>query len=133
MITTIINKYKNSTNKLILLDYDGTLVDYSSTPEKATPSEKLVDILIKLADKPETKLIIITGRGHQDIDKFLGHLSIDIIAEHGAMIKENGKWKKQMVDNGSWKNKVLPVLNRVTSTCLGSFIEEKTFLFSMAL
>lgn len=123
----MIKKYINATNKLLLLDYDGTLVDYSLTPEKAIPSEKLVGILIKLIDKPQTKIIIISGRGHQDIEKLLGHLPMDIIAEHGAMIKENGEWKKQIVDNGSWKNKVLPVLNRITLSCPNSFVEEKHF------
>jgi len=126
-MTELIEKYRNATNKLILLDYDGTLVDFSPLPEKAIPSEKLLDILIKLIEKPQTKVIIISGRGHQDIDKLLGHLPIDIIAEHGAMIKENGKWKKQSIDNGLWKNAVLPLLNRTTLTCPKSFVEEKLF------
>lgn len=123
----LIEKYKTATNKLLLLDYDGTLVDFYPFPEKATPSEKLLDLLIKLIGKPQTKIIIISGRSHQEIDFFLGHLPIDIIAEHGAMMKENGEWKKQIVDNGSWKNKVLPVLNHITSICPGLFIEEKYF------
>lgn len=127
MITKAIEKYKNATNKLVLLDYDGTLVGYSPIPEKAIPSEKLLDILMKLIDKPQTKVIIISGRGHQDIDKLLGHLPINIIAEHGAMIKANRVWEKQIIDNGSWKNKILPILNRFTLSCPNSFIEEKYF------
>jgi len=124
---SLIEKYRNATNKLILLDYDGTLVDFSPLPEKAIPSEKVLDILIKLIDKPQTKVIIISGRVHQDIDKFLGHLPIDIIAEHGAMIKENGEWEKQIIDNGSWKNKVIPILNQIILMCPKSFVEEKHF------
>lgn len=127
MTTKMIEKYKKSTNKLILLDYDGTLVDHASIPDKARPSEHLLDILIKLVDKPQTKVIIISGRGRQDIDKLLGHLPITIIAEHGAMIKENREWKKQIVDNSSWKNKVLPILNRISVSCSKSFVEEKHF------
>lgn len=127
MITRAIKKYKNATNKLLLLDYDGTLVDLASTPEKAKPSEHLLNILIKLIKKSHTEVIIISGRGYQDIDKLLGHLPIKIIAEHGAMIKENGEWAKQIVENVFWKNKTFPILNKITLSCPKSFIEEKHF------
>lgn len=123
----LIKKYRNATNKLVLLDYDGTLVDYSPIPERAIPSEKLLDVLIKLIEQPQTKIILISGRSNQDIEKLLGHLPIDIIAEHGTTIKENGEWKKQIVDNGSWKNKVLPILKKITLSCPKSFVEEKQF------
>lgn len=126
----LIKKYRNATNKLILLDYDGTLVGFSPLPENAIPSEKLLAVLIKLIEKPHTKVVIISGRGHRDIDKFLGHLPIDIIAEHGAMVKENGVWKKQLIDTGLWKNIVLPILDRITLTCPNSFVEEKLFSLS---
>lgn len=123
----LIEKYRKATNKLILLDYDGTLVDYCPIPEKAIPSEKLLDILIKLVDKPQTKVIIVSGRGHHDIDKLLGYLPIDIIAEHGAMIKENGEWKNKIIDYGLWKKDVLPLLNQAVLACPKSFVEEKYF------
>ncbi|MHB8261797.1 MAG: trehalose-phosphatase [Bacteroidia bacterium] len=122
-----VEKYRNAASKLILLDYDGTLVGFSLLPEKAVPSKRLLAILTKLIDEPKTKVIIISGRSHLDIDKFLGHLPIGIIAEHGAMIKANGEWKKQVIDNGSWKSKVLSVLNGITLLCPNSFIEEKHF------
>ncbi|HBY02312.1 MAG TPA: trehalose-phosphatase [Rikenellaceae bacterium] len=99
----------------------------SPVPEKAIPSEELIDILIKLENNPKTKVIIISGRIYQDIDKLLGHLPIVLIAEHGAMFKINGKWKKQTIDNDLWKNKVLPILNQITLTCPKSFVEEKQF------
>ena len=57
-------------------------------PDNARLPEHLIDILKKLIDNPQTKVFIITGRGYQDIDKLLDHLPINIIAEHGAMIKE---------------------------------------------
>ena len=124
----LIKKYKNATNKLVLLDYDGTLVDYSPIPERAIPSEKLLDVLIKLIEQPQTKIILISGRSNQDIEKLLGHLPIDIIAEHGATIKENGEWKKQIVDNGSWKNKVLPILKKLLYHARNHSLKKNNFL-----
>jgi trehalose 6-phosphate synthase/phosphatase len=123
----LIGKYRKATNKLILLDYDGTLVDYERIPDNARLSEHLVEILIKLIDKPQTKVFIISGRAHYDIDKLLDHIPIDIIAEHGAMIKESGIWKNQIIDNVLWKESIIPILNKITADCPKSYIEEKNF------
>src|SRR3990170_1719901 len=56
-----------------------------------------------------------------------GHLPIDIVAEHGAMIKENKIWKERIKSNFKWKHEFLPVLSQFTLECEGSFIEEKRF------
>ena len=123
----LISKYKKAHNRLILLDYDGTLVNFTLTPDEAKPSVDLLNILYKLSCTPCTKVIIITGREYKSIDKLIGHLPIDIIAEHGAMIKENGTWKEQINNVTFWKKEVLLSLNEITSKCPGSFIEEKSF------
>jgi len=123
----LIENFHKAENKLILLDYDGTLVDYKMVPQEATPSKKLLTSLLKLNGSPNTKLVIISGRAYQDIDGFVGHLPIDIVAEHGAMIRENEVWKELVPDNEIWKQLVFPILNRATENCAGTFIEEKRF------
>jgi len=125
--TDILEKYKRAKNRLILLDYDGTLVDFTPVPEDAVPSFELLDILRKIDSTPYTKLIVISGRNQKDIEKFVGELPIDIIAEHGAMLKKQGKWQKQNIDISEWKELVLAVLNETSSFCPGSFVEEKNF------
>jgi trehalose 6-phosphate synthase/phosphatase len=123
----LIEKYRTANSRIILLDYDGTLVNYTPIPDTARLPEHLFDILIKLVGPPQTKVFIITGRGYQDIDKILDHLPINIIAEHGAMIRERGIWKNQINDNSLWKKAILPILNQITSKCPKSFVEEKSF------
>jgi len=120
-------KFKKATKRLILLDYDGTLVNYELIPKNAILSEQLDDILIKLVDMPDTKVFIISVRGYQDIEKLLDHLPIDIIAEHGAMKKERGVWENQIINNELWKKPVINVLNQFTPGCPGSYVEEKKF------
>jgi trehalose 6-phosphate synthase/phosphatase len=127
IISELIQKYRKAANRLVLLDYDGTLVNYMLVPDNAVPSEHLLDVLLKIVDNPNTKVIIISGRGYQEIDKLLGHLPIKIIAEHGAMVKENGLWEKQLIDSGKWKNAITPLLDQMTLKCQGSYIEEKYF------
>ena len=123
----LIAKYKKAHNKLVLLDYDGTLVNFTIKPDDAKPSERLLKVLSKISNDPATKIMIITGREYRSIDKLVGHLPIDIIAEHGAMLKENGSWKEQVNDAVFWKKGILPTLNEITEKCPGSFIEDKGF------
>ena len=92
--TEINNKFKNAINKLVLLDYDGTLVNITATPDKAKLTIEITDIIRRLICLPGMEIFIITGRRHEDIDRFLDHIPINIIAEHGAIIKKNGQWEK---------------------------------------
>jgi trehalose 6-phosphate synthase/phosphatase len=123
----IIEKYRNAEKRLVLLDYDGTLVNYVAMPDAAKLPGYIFDILFNLHDDPQTKIFIITGRRHTDIDRLLNHTSINIIAEHGAMIKESGIWKKQKINDDSWKKTILPIFEQYTAMCPGSFTEEKIF------
>jgi trehalose 6-phosphate synthase/phosphatase len=123
----LIEKYKNAKNRLVLLDYDGTLVKLTGIPDSAKLPEQITDIVRKLVDYPQTEIYIITGRSHEDIDKFLNHIPINIIAEHGAMVKEGGIWRNQAINNILWKETIIPVLNLITSTCPDSYVEEKNF------
>jgi trehalose 6-phosphate synthase/phosphatase len=126
-IADLIKKYRKAANRLVLLDYDGTLVNYELIPDNARLPDHLVDILIRLYEKPKTTVFIISGRGYKDADKLLSHLPFRIIAEHGAMIKEDGQWKNQVTENCSWKKSLIPVLDQFTSKCPESFVEEKNF------
>lgn len=113
----LVEKLRTAANKLILLDYDGTLVNYSSIPDNAVPTDQLLDILLNLSNAPKTNVIIITGRKSADIDKFFGLLPVDIVAGHGAMIKGNLKWKTCINAVGLWKKNTLLLLNEYTSKC----------------
>jgi trehalose 6-phosphate synthase/phosphatase len=123
----LIKKFNKANDKLVLLDYDGTLVNYELIPQNAILSEHLGDILIKLFYEPQTTVFIISGRGHKDIDILLNHLPIDIIAEHGAMMRENGVWKNQINKDDAWKKTIINILTQITLSCPGSYVEEKNF------
>lgn len=128
--TELLYKYRNSEKKIILLDYDGTLVDYKPKPDQAIPPEYLLNILSRLAKKKGTEVIIISGRDYQEIETLLGNLSVDIIAGHGAMVKEHGKWKTRVPGDVRWKDTIRPVLEQMSLKCSDSFVEDK--LFSLA-
>jgi trehalose 6-phosphate synthase/phosphatase len=127
LINRFIKEYRSATSRVILLDYDGTLVDYTAVPDSSGLSDSLSVILKKLAETPQTAVFIITGRGYKDLDKIFYDLPVDIIAEHGAMIREGGIWKNQINGNSEWKGTIYPILDEIASSCPGSFIEEKSY------
>jgi len=120
-------RYRNSTKCLILLDYDGTLVNYTSKPSTAILTEEITKIVRNLACNPDTELYIITGRSRSDIDLFLNHIQINILAEHGALMKIDGQWKNRIKVNSEWKKSIIPILDEVTLRCSYSYVEKKMF------
>lgn len=85
-------KYNQANKRLILLDYDGTLMALKSRPKDAVPTPELLTLLQQLANDTLNKVVINSGRDHRTLEQWLGHLPITMAAEHGAFYKENGNW-----------------------------------------
>ena len=126
-MTELIEKYRKAINRLILLDYDGTLVNYFSEPGEALLPYHIFHLLTNLLNSPDNEVYIITGRSSSEIDRMLKYLPINIIAEHGAMMRVNGVWKDSISDTYLWKKSIMPLLNQATLKCPKSFVEEKRF------
>lgn len=85
-------KYWESSNKTMLLDYDGTLTHIVNDPDKATLKDKTKDILIKLSRT--CRVVICTGRPQKNMDEWIPP-EIEVYAEHGAFHRVNGTWSSQ--------------------------------------
>ncbi len=127
LISKLTDRYRKADRRLLLLDYDGTLIDYTPIPGTDPLPDKIFHILNKIIDSQRSEVFIITGRSYHDIEIILDNLPVNIIAEHGAMIRENGIWKNQISDNCSWKETIRPVLDQITHSCPETFTEEKPF------
>lgn len=123
----LIERYHQAQKRLFLLDYDGTLVEHTSDPDKAILPEATAEILEKLARQKQNKIVIASGRGYTDIDAMVKSLPVDIIADHGAMIREKGVWNLKCRDTGSWKKDISFIMRGMVEECPDSFIEEKKF------
>jgi trehalose 6-phosphate synthase/phosphatase len=125
-IRQIIGNFEKSQKRSILLDYDGTLAPYQKLPSMAVPSEELIQLLTRLTDDPLNEIVIISGRDADTLEKWLGKLPLNMIAEHGACVKyKGGEWKEQIPVNTEWKEQVRPLMELFVDRCAGSFIEEK--------
>jgi trehalose 6-phosphate synthase/phosphatase len=124
----IIENFYNSKNKLIILDYDGTLKEFKKKPDEAKPDDELLDIIKKLIRIKDTEVVIISGRAKDDLEKWFGNLDINLVAEHGVWIKENDKdWRTIINLDFNWKNDIKAILETYVDRTPKTFIEEKDY------
>jgi trehalose 6-phosphate synthase/phosphatase len=120
--------YASSQNRILFLDYDGTLSPFKERPETAVPGAILLAILNTLAEDSRNSLVIVSGRHRDLLHKWFGSLNIGIVAEHGAWIREKDKdWLPVVKVESNWKEKVQPILRSYEDRLPGSFVEEKEF------
>eukprot|EP00250_Pteridium_aquilinum_P003666 c13976_g1_i1 orf=256-2544(+) len=126
-IEHITSAYNRTTNRLILLDYDGTMVPCNSINK--TPSSEIISVLNTLCADPNNLVFIVSGRSRHVLhDWFSPCKKLGLSAEHGYFHRWqlHGEWETSIrVSDFSWKEVVEPVLKRYTESTDGSSIEVK--------
>ncbi|MBW2038937.1 MAG: bifunctional alpha,alpha-trehalose-phosphate synthase (UDP-forming)/trehalose-phosphatase [Deltaproteobacteria bacterium] len=122
----LVSDYRKGERRLLLLDYDGTLISFFVRPEVAKPTEPLLKLLEKLSEDPKNEMVIISGRDRDTLEKWFGNINLCLVAEHGALIKEKG-WELIEPLTNDWKEEIRPILELYMDRTPGSFIEEKEF------
>jgi trehalose 6-phosphate synthase/phosphatase len=125
---SLYDAYRNSARRLLLLDYDGTLVPFSSNPEQAVPGKELLTLLKNLSETEENEVYLISGRSSSWLEKHFGNLPLHLIAEHGARYKEkNRQWITEVQTHNEWKEQVHNIMQMYERRCANSSVEEKEF------
>lgn len=126
-LNMLLQKYRSAERRLVILDYDGTLVHFSKDPQKASPDRTLLRLIQTLAQN--NHLIIVSGRDKETLEKWLGKLdNVNLIAEHGAWSRDaHSDWHLIEPMSDEWKREIRPVMDFYVSRTPGSFIEEKDY------
>ncbi|HWQ55366.1 MAG TPA: bifunctional alpha,alpha-trehalose-phosphate synthase (UDP-forming)/trehalose-phosphatase [Bryobacteraceae bacterium] len=121
--------YRRATRRLLLLDYDGTLVPFAIIPGRASPSAGLLRTLGTLAADPANFVVLVSGRRAADLEGWFGAVPrLLLAAEHGAVIGSGGAWAPTGVHPpAEWKQTVRPILEHFVIRTPGSFVEEKEY------
>lgn len=118
--------FDESSRRLFLLDYDGTLSPIVTDPSTSKPSVGIVDLLKKLSSDFNVNVAIISGRDRIFLNYIFDPNTI-LSAEHGAFLRIPGQdWELQYEYDDQWKHTVLPIFHKYTNRCAGSFIENKS-------
>ena len=124
----LIGAYREGARRLLLLDYDGTLVTFCERPEAAVPDAELMRLLGDLAGDARNDVVIVSGRDRRTLDEWLGRLNVAMVAEHGAWLRdEGGSWRTAGSLRNNWKDTIRPILELYTDRTPGSSVEEKDF------
>ncbi|MEM8565498.1 MAG: bifunctional alpha,alpha-trehalose-phosphate synthase (UDP-forming)/trehalose-phosphatase [Bacteroidota bacterium] len=124
----LLKDYAKSKNRLLFLDYDGTLSPFTPDPQSAGPDEELYNILQELTTQENTNVVVISGRDKNTLSEWLGAHDLEFVAEHGVWVKKRDEdWKTSDTLDNSWKDDIRPVLDIYVNKTPGSFIEEKDY------
>jgi trehalose 6-phosphate synthase/phosphatase len=123
----LLNRFTRSRRRLLLLDYDGTLMPHYPYAYQAVPDPELKQLLHTLASLPDTYVAVVSGRDRDFLESWLGDLRIFIAAEHGAYIKDpGGGWAPLFPFDVQWKDAVRKIMEEFAALVPGSYVEEKT-------
>ncbi|MFQ5908090.1 MAG: bifunctional alpha,alpha-trehalose-phosphate synthase (UDP-forming)/trehalose-phosphatase [Thermoplasmata archaeon] len=124
----LVDAYRGSRSRLLLLDYDGTLAPFHLKPGKAVPDENLVALLTRLSSDPANEVIVVSGRDRPTLEAWFGEERIGLVAEHGAWSRwRSGAWEKAPPARNDWKPEIRSTLEWFVDRTPGSSVEEKDF------
>ena len=143
IIKDMVERFSGAEERIIFLDYDGTLVPFAPKPSLARPDEQLIKILSKLAES--SHVVIMSGRDKDTLESWFHSIPVSLVAEHGAWIKDitdyhehvgnkkdeiartKGVWRLIRRLTSDWKPHIREILQKYVDRVPGSFIEEKDF------
>ena len=127
--TELMRQYNRAKKRIIIVNYDGTLVPLTKYPGEARPSQEVLDLLKCFERDSKTELVIISSRNKEDLEAWLGSIPVNLTAEHGTWVREatDIEWKLFKPLSSGWKQDILPLLEMYSDRLPGSFVEEKEF------
>ncbi len=116
---------------LLVLDYDGTLAEIAPTPEQAKPTREVI-ALLESAIAAGITVAIVSGRDAPTLQKWLGHLPIHLVSEHGGAHRKPGGVFVDRVKTESltWFPAARAILTEAVAKAAGAMLETKRFSFS---
>ncbi|XP_065016203.1 probable alpha,alpha-trehalose-phosphate synthase [UDP-forming] 9 [Musa acuminata AAA Group] len=123
----IVSAYHRTNSRLILLDYDGTMMPPSSIDKK--PSSEVISVLNGLCSDPKNIVFLVSGRGKDELSRWFAPCEkLGISAEHGYFTRWNkdAPWELCMLATDfDWKKIAEPVMRLYMEATDGSSIEHK--------
>src|SRR5690606_37962840 len=89
-------------------------------------SSDLRELLSRLV--AQSRIVIISGRDRETLERWFEGLEVDMIAEHGVWLKKRHSqkgWKAYADVDDSWKEDIRQIMEYYVLRTPGAFIEEK--------
>ena len=125
---TLASRLAETDALLLLLDYDGTLVPFTPTPELARPDARgCWRCCARSPARPDTEVHLVSGRPQDTLQAWLGDLP-DLAPRRARLsLARPGhrEWVPAAELGGSWREPVLAMLRETTQRTPGSLVEVK--------
>ncbi len=82
-LSEFFGKLSQTQQRALLLDYDGTLAEFRTDPDRATPYREVPPLLDRIRKRTNTRLVIVTGRRAYDAARLLGLKHVEVWGCHG--------------------------------------------------
>jgi trehalose 6-phosphate synthase/phosphatase len=120
--------FRQARRRLLLLDYEGTLVPLPADPQDAAPSSTVLFLLSALAADHGTEVIIMSGSDPATLDRWFGGLLLGHIATDGAWVKHGANgWQLTRPLSAEWKPTLRAILELHVDRLPGSFVTEQDY------
>ncbi len=124
----LLQDYLQAGNRLLFLDYDGTLSPLMPHPKMAFPRKNTLALLQRLAADPKNTVVLVSGRDKQLLDRWFGQIPLNIVAEHGAWVRRGrNPWALMRDQTNGWKANLMPMLQHYADRLPGAVVEEKDY------
>ncbi len=93
-------RVRNAPERLLFLDYDGTLAPFHADRDRAVPLPATLERLRAIVAEARSTVTIVSGRPVEQVVALLGPLPVAIVGEHGWEVKDpDGPIRPQALDN----------------------------------
>ncbi len=73
----------SASERMLMLDYDGTLAPFHVLRMQARPPESTVKILTEILEAGHTRIVLVSGRPTQQVRTLLDDLNVEVFGAHG--------------------------------------------------
>lgn len=119
------------TDAALLLDFDGTLVEFAATPNAVRVDARLLALLERLTARLDGALAIISGRSIDAIDALLAPLRLPVAGLHGLERRCAAGRRHAAPACGAWLHAARTVLHEHVATHPGLLLEEKSHALAL--
>lgn len=124
----LITSFIRAKQRILFLDYDGTLVPFPTSARIGAPDPDLLDLLNRLSKLPHINVQIVSGRPREKLESFFAdvpHLSL--CAEHGAFFREHreASWQTHSEVGATWLRDAKTILSDIEERFQGAELEIK--------
>ncbi|KAJ5975292.1 hypothetical protein N7481_008999 [Penicillium waksmanii] len=127
----LIERYRQSKRRLMIVDYEGTLASWGSPRSIIlTTPQRAITTLTELTDDPANIVYVMSSRMPEEMERLFRQVNhLGLIAENGCFVRkpDSDEWSN-LADKHSiqkWKTAVSPILAYFKVRSEGSWVEER--------